>query len=466
MMARGTAIDPRRLRLRMVRELAARGITDGRVLEAMSRIPRHLFVPEGLRSRAYEDCPLPIGYGQTISQPSTVALMSQMLETSPGMRVLEVGTGSGYQAAVLAAMGCTVYTVERLKELYQSARALLQQLDLRALQRGPGACRLRGSGGRPWLVSPPVVIPCKGDIMSSCSSCSSASGCSSKGNPGGAGCMESAMARQDQIIADRLAHIRHKIFVMSGKGGVGKSSVTVNTAAALAHRGFKVGILDVDMHGPSVPNLLGLKATIEMNEKNELIPAMYNENLAVISMDSFLQDRDQAILWRGPKKTAAIRQFLSDVAWGPLDFLLIDSPPGTGDEHMTILKTITDAQSVVVTTPQEISLADVRKAVNFLQVAEGRVLGVVENMSGLVCPHCHQEIDLFKKGGGEELAKHYEIPFLGAIPLDPSTVVAADRGVPVVYLEQDCPAKQAFLHLADAIAQAADSGAAKLVSKS
>ena len=247
--------------------------------------------------------------------------------------------------------------------------------------------------------------------MSSCSSCSSASGCSSKGNPGGAGCMESAMARQDQIIADRLAHIRHKIFVMSGKGGVGKSSVTVNTAAALAHRGFKVGILDVDMHGPSVPNLLGLKATIEMNEKNELIPAMYNENLAVISMDSFLQDRDQAILWRGPKKTAAIRQFLSDVAWGPLDFLLIDSPPGTGDEHMTILKTITDAQSVTVTTPQEISLADVRKAVNFLQVAEGKVLGVVENMSGLVCPHCHQEIDLFKKGGGEELAKHYGIPF-------------------------------------------------------
>ena len=152
---------------------------------------------------------------------------------------------------------------------------------------------------------------------------------------------------------------------MSGKGGVGKSSVTVNTAAALAHRGFKVGILDVDMHGPSVPNLLGLKATIEMNEKNELIPAMYNENLAVISMDSFLQDRDQAILWRGPKKTAAIRQFLSDVAWGPLDFLLIDSPPGTGDEHMTILKTITDAQSVVVTTPQEISLADVRKGRQF-----------------------------------------------------------------------------------------------------
>lgn len=301
--------------------------------------------------------------------------------------------------------------------------------------------------------------------MSSCSSCSSASGCSSKGNPGGAGCMEAAMARQDQIIADRLAHIRHKIFVMSGKGGVGKSSVTVNTAAALAHRGFKVGILDVDMHGPSVPNLLGLKTPIEMNEQNELVPAMYNDNLAVISMDSFLQDRDQAILWRGPKKTAAIRQFLSDVAWGPLDFLLIDSPPGTGDEHMTVLKTIPDALCVAVTTPQEISLADVRKAINFLHHAESKALGVVENMSGLICPHCHQEIDLFKKGGGEELAKHYEIPFLGAIPLDPATVVAADKGMPVVYLEQDCPAKQAFLQLADAISKAADSGAAKLVTK-
>ena len=143
---------------------------------------------------------------------------------------------------------------------------------------------------------------------------------------------------------------------------------------------------------------------------------MYNENLAVISMDSFLQDRDQAILWRGPKKTAAIRQFLSDVAWGPLDFLLIDSPPGTGDEHMTILKTITDAQSVTVTTPQEISLADVRKAVNFLQVAEGKVLGVVENMSGLVCPHCHQEIDLFKKGGGGRACQALRHPLPGCHP--------------------------------------------------
>ena len=272
------------------------------------------------------------------------------------------------------------------------------------------------------------------------------------------------LAKQDAQIAERLKHIKHKIFVMSGKGGVGKSSVTVNLAAALAEKGYRVGILDVDMHGPSVPNLLGLKATIEMNEKNELIPAMYNENLAVISMDSFLQDRDQAILWRGPKKSSAIRQFLSDVGWGELDFLVIDSPPGTGDEHMTVLKTIPDAECVVVTTPQEISLADVRKAINFLQHAESTVLGVVENMSGLECPHCHKEIDLFKKGGGEELARHYDIPFLGAIPLDPATVVAADQGKPVVLLDHDGPARRAFLALAEAVADAANNGKGKKLS--
>jgi Mrp family chromosome partitioning ATPase len=265
------------------------------------------------------------------------------------------------------------------------------------------------------------------------------------------------MAKQDNLIASTLSHIRHKIFVMSGKGGVGKSSVTVNTAAALALRGAKVGILDVDLHGPSVPNLLGLQSNVEMDESGQMmLPAAYNDNLSVISMDSFLQDRDQAVLWRGPKKTAAIRQFIADVKWGYLDFLLIDSPPGTGDEHMTVLKTIPDAKCVVVTTPQEISLADVRKAVNFLQHADAAILGVVENMSGLVCPHCQKKIDIFKTGGGKELAKRYELAFLGAIPLDAATVVAADMGKPVVYLEDEFPAKTAFLALADAIAAAAE----------
>lgn len=292
--------------------------------------------------------------------------------------------------------------------------------------------------------------------MASCSSCSSASSCPSSTGKGGSGNCNDPMAKQDRVIAERLGHIRHKIFVMSGKGGVGKSSVTVNTAAALARRGFKVGILDVDMHGPSVPNLLALTSTVEIDEPTQLmIPAAYNENLSVISMDTFLQDKDQAILWRGPKKTSAIRQFIADVKWGDLDFLFIDSPPGTGDEHMTVMQSIPDALCVVVTTPQEISLADVRKAINFLQYTNSNVLGVVENMSGLVCPHCHKEIDLFKKGGGEELAKRYGLKFLGAVPLDPVTVVAADKGIPVVYLDAESSAKDAFLSLADSIAAAA-----------
>ncbi len=279
-------------------------------------------------------------------------------------------------------------------------------------------------------------------------------GAKPQGKPG----QSIAMALQDSRISNALNKIRYKLFIMSGKGGVGKSSVTVNTAAALAARGFKVGILDVDIHGPSVPNLLGLDAGIDMNENGTLmLPAVFNNNLCVISMDSLLKEKDSAVLWRGPKKTAAIRQFISDVQWGELDFLLIDSPPGTGDEHMTVLKTIPDALCVVVTTPQEVSLADVRKAINFLQYAKANVLGVVENMSGLICPHCHESIDLFKKGGGKILAERYGLKFLGDIPLDPTTVVAADRGMPVVFLEQSSPAKQGFLNLADAIADAATS---------
>ncbi len=288
--------------------------------------------------------------------------------------------------------------------------------------------------------------------MSSCSS-------------GGKDAMQEAMALQDSIISNTLNKIRYKLFIMSGKGGVGKSSVTVNTAAALAERGFRVGILDVDIHGPSVPNLLGVDAGIEKDPLTSLmLPAKYNDKLSIISMDSLLREKDSAIIWRGPKKTAAIRQFISDVQWGELDFLLIDSPPGTGDEHMTVLKTIPDALCVVVTTPQEISLADVRKAINFLQYAKGNVLGVVENMSGLFCPHCHEAIDLFKKGGGKALAEKYGLTFLGDIPLDPATVVAADRGVPVVFCEGDSPAKQGFLNLADNIVRASSSSLEALAS--
>ena len=297
---------------------------------------------------------------------------------------------------------------------------------------------------------------------SSRSSCKTAgadaSGCSSCSSRGGAA---DHLSQQDSAISQTLGHIKHTLFVMSGKGGVGKSSVTVNIAAALAKKGFRVGILDVDIHGPSVPNLLGLGHGLEMDEQGEkLIPAEYLPNLHVISMDSLLRDKNTAVLWRGPKKTAAIRQFLSDVEWGELDFLLIDSPPGTGDEHLTILKVIPDALCVVVTTPQEIALADVRKAINFLQHANGAILGVVENMSGLACPHCGEDIPLFKKGGGQELAKQYGVPFLGAVALDPTTVVAADRGVPVTLMEEDSVAKRDFLALGESVAAACAEGKA------
>jgi Mrp family chromosome partitioning ATPase len=285
-------------------------------------------------------------------------------------------------------------------------------------------------------------------MADSCTSC--AGGASSPGKK------DAAAGLRDELIAQTLARIRYKLFVMSGKGGVGKSSVAVNVAAALAARGFKVGVMDVDIHGPSVPRLLGISGQLEADRGKLIRPKACAANLVAVSMDSLLKDPDQAVLWRGPMKTTAIRQFIADITWGDLDYLVIDSPPGTGDEHMTVLKTIPDALCIVVTTPQELSLADVRKAINFLQYAKANILGVVENMSGLVCPHCGKDIPLFKKGGGEELAGRYGLPFLGAVPLDPATVVAGDLGTPVVCLAEDSPAKAALLAIADRVAAAAE----------
>lgn len=289
----------------------------------------------------------------------------------------------------------------------------------------------------------------------SCEGCSSKGFCSSSTSRGGDGNCTDTWALQDKKIAQTLASIRYKILVTSGKGGVGKSSITVNLAVALAKMHYSVGIMDVDIHGPSVPHLLGLQTGIEAADDGGLLPAPYMENLSVISMDALLQDKDQPILWRGTKKGQAIREFMSDVRWGALDFLLIDSPPGTGDEPMTVLESIPDALCIVVTTPQEVSLADVRKTVNFLANVHANTLGLVENMSGLICPHCHQEIDLFKKGGGEALAKQHGLRFLGAIPIDPASVVASDQGIPIVSLDEDVPSKKALLALAENVAHAA-----------
>ena len=252
--------------------------------------------------------------------------------------------------------------------------------------------------------------------------------------PSGPGIPLSRALRDKELVAN-LREVRETLFVMSGKGGVGKSSVSVNLAVALARQGLAVGLLDLDLHGPSVARLLGLEGAVMADAQGRLLPVRHSSGLVVITMDSLLQDRDSAIIWRGPKKAAAIRQFLTEVAWGALDYLVIDSPPGTGDEHLTLLDAVPGARCLVVTTPQELSLADVRKALDFLAHTGSSVLGLVENMSGLRCPHCGEPIDLFRKGGGEALAEAYELPFLGAVPLDPAAVVAADRGIPAVLLE-------------------------------
>ena len=266
-------------------------------------------------------------------------------------------------------------------------------------------------------------------------------------------------AVQERLLNERLAAIRHTVFVTSGKGGVGKSSVTVNVAVALAEQGWRVGVLDADFHGPSVMNLLGLNGRCEATGPHSIVPLTYANRIRVFSMDSVLEHRDDPVMWRGPHKAAAVKQFLRDVEWGELDVLLIDSPPGTSDEHMTVLSTVPEAACVLVTTPQEISLADVRKALGYLQKANAHILGLIENMSGLRCPYCDAEIDLFRKGGGRELAETWGIPFLGAVPLDVTAVVAADRGEPMVHLS-DSPARDAFMEISDRIRERLQTGKA------
>ncbi len=258
-------------------------------------------------------------------------------------------------------------------------------------------------------------------------------------------------AMKDKQMADNMSAIEYKLFIMSGKGGVGKSSVTANLAAALAARGYRVGVLDVDLHGPSMPRLLGATGRVRSEDGQHLTPVTCAGGITLISMDLFMPDKDKAIMWRGAMKTGAIKQFLTDVEWGQLDYLLIDSPPGTGDEHMTVLEAIPDAMSLVVTTPQELALADVRKALDFLREEKAPILGIVENMGSFFCPGCGKEYAFFKKGGGDSLARAYNIPLLASIPFDPATVEAADEGKPIVLLEGDSPAKAAFLHLADTI---------------
>ena len=247
-----------------------------------------------------------------------------------------------------------------------------------------------------------------------------------------------------------LARIKHKIVVLSGKGGVGKSTVAVNLAVGLALAGKKVGLLDVDVHGPSVPRLLSLTGADPHMEPGGMEPVPWGANLGVMSLGFLIKDAEQAVVWRGPVKGGLIRQFLSDVFWGELDYLVVDCPPGTGDEPMSVLQFLgPTARTVIVTTPQAVAVDDVRRSVSFVRLMGNPLLGLVENMSGFVCRHCGQVEDIFAAGGGERLAQEMGADFLGRIPLDPELVRSADEGYPLLKVDREGHAARALLGVVD-----------------
>ena len=248
-----------------------------------------------------------------------------------------------------------------------------------------------------------------------------------------------------------MGRIRHKILVMSGKGGVGKSTVAVNLAVSLHLAGQRVGLLDVDIHGPSIPQMLHLENARAMGDGESLLPLEF-AGLKVMSIGFLLPNRDDAVVWRGPMKMTVIRQFLQDVAWGDLDYLVVDLPPGTGDEPLSVCQLATPVDgAVIVTTPQQVSTADVRRSIRFCQKLDIPVLGVVENMSGFVCPNCGEITPIFKTGGGERMAADMQVPFLGRVPIDAEIGLACDRGTPFVYSDAHTPATHAFERIAAAI---------------
>ncbi len=254
------------------------------------------------------------------------------------------------------------------------------------------------------------------------------------------------MFTEDEALIRRLSRIKHKILVLSGKGGVGKSTVAVNLAVAMAMKGWKTGLLDVDFHGPSVPMLLHLKGELFKAAGGDgILPLESSYGIKVVSLGFALGHSDEAVIWRGPMKMGVIKQLISDVQWGELDYLVVDFPPGTGDEPLSVAQLIPESDgAVIVTMPQDLSLQDVRKSINFCRQLKIPVLGVIENMSGLVCPHCGKMIEVFKSGGGEAMAKEMGVPFLGRIPMDPQIVGGSDEGKPFMYHLRQTESAQAF----------------------
>ncbi len=250
-----------------------------------------------------------------------------------------------------------------------------------------------------------------------------------------------------------LEKIKQKFIVMSGKGGVGKTSTSVNLSLALSNQGLKVGLMDVDIHGPDIPRMLGLDGMPGVTPDRKMIPVRYSDNLGAISIESLSQSKDDAIIWRGPVKHSVIQQFLGDVAWGDLDFLIIDAPPGTGDEPLTVAQVVTGAQAIIVTTPQEVALADIRKSINFCNTVKMPIFGLIENMSGFTCPHCGKTTDIFGTGGGEKTAKDAGINFLGKVPFDTNMVSCGDAGTSYQEQHPGSPVTQAFASVAEKMAQ-------------
>ena len=260
---------------------------------------------------------------------------------------------------------------------------------------------------------------------------------------------------QERRIKIRMAKIKHKLAILSGKGGVGKSTITANLAIALARKGHKVGVLDIDIHGPSIPKILGIRGqelTAGRLEGLGIFPAKGPLDIKVISMDFLLPSDETPVIWRGPMKMGAIRQFLADVAWGNLDFLIVDIPPGTGDEPLSLMQLLPGIDGVIiVTAPSEVSQIVVKRAVGFTRELHVPVLGIVENMSGFVCPKCGAEVDIFGSGGGQKIAEELGVPFLERIPIDSKICEDSDRGTPFVIERAETPAAKAFMRVVDKV---------------
>ncbi len=270
---------------------------------------------------------------------------------------------------------------------------------------------------------------------------------------------DAEMAQQDKEIKQRLGQIKNKILVMSGKGGVGKSSVSAYLSVALAKKGFNVGLMDVDLHGPSIPRMLGLKGGLEPGSSGKARPVKYLPNMEVISIETLMgENKDAATIWRGPLKTGVIKQFISDIEWMDLDYLIIDSPPGTGDEPLTVAQVIPDAKALIVTTPQEIALADVRKSINFCRQVNMEILGMVENMSGLKCPHCGEMIEIFGRHGGMLTAKKEGLAHLASLPFEPKVVVHGDEGSLALLDNNDLPLTMEINRMVETVVSMTEAG--------